>query len=494
MSKKIPFMRNIDIDIVNDNVDDIMEKARIKTIHCIEPTLNEFNNVKSIILEFIKKEKKIIYGGFAWNYLIKKINPSDAFYSNTSFTDVEFYSNKPIDDLKKLCDILYDNDFKFIQGKNAQHADTYTIFVNFIPYCDISYMPSNLYYTVMTENIDGFRLIHPKFIMVDLLRQFNDPLISFHRLDKNLKRGKLLIKNYPLELSTTQIIIPPLNANTIKLLYHLLPIVAKFKYIIFIGQIATNTFINPTQIINYNSCPVEIISTNLIKDVENIYNSIYKYFIDDNNSNEFINNFLLEQYYPFFQFTDKKAVFKLNGEIFLTIYGNNQKCITYHNITINIPSPSARAPPTEGKNISFPIKISTFNFNFMMTLINFHHAISEKNKHNQHLLDYIMFQLITSRNKYLDNNKKTILDQTLFEDFKVDCLGDPVCPKRSFFLQIKNRNLMQKSSIHPYFPEEHRNNFSSDSYSFKNYSGNIINNPIDLIYNLKKSSHIREKT
>jgi hypothetical protein len=479
MSKKIKFMRDKDIDTVNDNVDNIIEKARNREIQIIEPTLSEFKKVRSIILDFIKKERRIIYGGFAWNYLIKKVNPSDVFYSDTAYTDVEFYSNKPIEDVKKLCDILQDKGFKFIQGKSSQHEDTYTIFVNFTAYCDISYMPSNVYHAVMTENIDGLKLIHPKFIMVDILRQFNDPLTSFWRLDKNIKRGKLIIKNYPLELSTKTVDIPQLTKDTSKLVDYLLPNLIKSKYILFIGQIVFNTFANPNnnllkQTSTYDYTPIEIVSTNLAKDVETTYGIIFKYFMEMNKLDNFADKILLEQYYPFFQFTDKKAVFKYGGEVFLTIYGNNEKCIPFHDITL------------DHKTNSYPIKIGTFNFNFMMSLIKFHQAYADKNKPAKNLQDYIMYKLLTFRDKYFESNNKTVLDQTIFEDFKVNCLGDPISPMRKFMLSRRDRKLMPRSAIYPYDPEERRDNYPTDSYFFHNYSGNIINNPKDLIYNPKK--------
>lgn len=479
MSKKIQLMRDKDINTVNDNVNSIIEKARNREIQIIEPTLTEFKKVRTVILDYIKKQKRIIYGGFAWNYLVKKITPGDAFYTDTDYTDVEFYSNKPIEDVKKLCDILQDKGFKFIQGKSAQHDDTYTIFVNFTAYCDISYMPSNIYYSVMTEKIDGLRLIHPKFIMIDILRQYNDPLTSFWRLDKNIKRGRLIIKNYPLELSTKPIDIPKLNKETITLIDYLLPNLVKSKHILFIGNVAFNVFNNPNininkQISKYDNTAFEAVSTNISKDAEMAYYIIYKYFMDMNKLELFSDKILLEQFYPFFQFTDKKIVFKYGGEVFLTIYGNNKKCIPYHEISLS------------HNNILYPIRIGTFNFNFMMCLIKFHRAYIEKNKNNKNLLDFIMYKLLKSRDDFFETNNKTILDQTIFEDFKVDCLGEPESPMRKFMISRRCRKLLPRSAIYPYDPEERRDNYPIDSYFFENYSGNIINNPKDLIYNPKK--------
>ncbi len=481
MSSKLYFMRDKDINTVSENVDLIMEKARNREIQIIEPTLDEFKKVRSVVLDYIKKEKKIIYGGYAWNSLIKKVSPDDTFYSDTDYTDVEFYSNKPIEDVVKLCNLLQDKGFKFIQGKSAQHEDTYTIFVNFTAYCDISYMPSNVFYSAMTETIDGFRLIHPKFIMVDILRQFNDPMTSFWRLEKNIKRGKLMIKNYPMGFSTKPMNIKQLDIETASLVKYLIPHMVKSKSLLFIGQIANNAFFDPNpilskQISTYDSTLIEVVSTNASKDVEILYNLIIKYYLDKNMPNAFDSKILLEQHYPYFQFTDKKAVFKSNGETFLVIYGNNEKCIPYNEIKLSMDKQS------------FPIKIGTFNFVFMMNLVKYHQSLTDKNNAMTDLQDYLMYKLIQSRDGFLESNAKTVLDETIFEDFKVNCLGDPISPMRKFMMSRRDRRLMPRSAIQPYDPDEKRDNYPTDQYFFHNYSGNVINNPKDYIFNPAKSS------
>jgi len=491
MSKKIHLMREKDISIVNENIDTLMDKARNKEIQIIEPTLTEFKKIRQVILDFIKKEKRIIYGGYAWNNLIKKKNQSDVFYKETDYTDIEFYSNKPIEDMKNICDILYAKGYNFIQGKSAQHDDTYTIFVNFIGFCDISYMPSNIFYSVMTENVDGYKMIHPKFIFVDILRQFNDPMTSFWRLDKGVKRGKIMMKHYPIDfVDINDIDINDINLSKLsklstslssEIINEILPLICKMKDILFIGLIPFDAYINPNidilkQQVIYQKQPIELINTNVSKDVETIYNLIVKYYIDINKSEQFNDNILFEQYFPFFQFTDKKVIFKHNGETFLTIYGNNEKCIPYNEITLQL------------KQKNYKIKIGTFNLCFMYNLINFHQAYINKNIILTKLYDYLMAQMLEKRNIFLDDNNKTVLDETLFEDFKVNCIGTPISPMRKFMLSRKDRKLLPRSAIYPYDPEERKDDYPTDIYFFNNYSGNIINNPKEFIYNNKKIS------
>lgn len=479
MSKKITFMRDEDIVTVTNNVDSIIEKAHQKEINTIEPTIDEFTSVKQIILDFIRREKRIIYGGYGWNSLIKKVSPKDVFYKDTDFSDVEFYSNKPIEDLIKLCNIIHDKGYKFIQGKNAQHEESYKIFVNFQAYCDITYMPSNIFYSVMTETIDGLRIIHPKFIMVDILRQYNDPITSYWRLDKNLRRGKLMMKLYPLELKHTETKANELSSKSLNIIQYLLPLLTRIKSIIFGGYTAYNAYINPNKHIKkqtskYDSKIIELISCNIYEDVKFIYNEIYKYF-DTIHKHESLNDkILMEQYYPFFQFTDKKVVFKYDGEPFLIIYGNNEKCIPFNEIQL-----------IDDDNI-YPVKITTFNVTFMYILIKFHQGIAEKDRNACNLYDYMMYKLLTSRTKFLTDNNKTILDDTIFQDFKIDCLGEPISPLRKFMMKVKDRKLMPRSAIPPYDPEENDHDYPFDSYFFYNTSGNIINNPKDYVFNPKK--------
>lgn len=479
MSKKIPIMRDEDINIVNDNISTIIEKARKKEINIIEPTIEEFMGIKKIILDFVRKEKRIIYGGYGWNSLITKVSPKDAFYKDTDYADVEFYSNKPIEDVIKLCNILHDKGYKFVQGKNAQHDETYTIFVNFQGYCDITYMPSNIFYSVMTETINGLKIIHPKFIMVDILRQFNDPMTSYWRLDKNIRRGKIMMKHYPLEFNTSPVVINQLSKGSSDILENLIPSLSKLDSIIFTGTTAYNAYMNPQKSISkqtskYESNLLEIISTNQQKDVKLIYNNILKYFMEQNKGDSFNDKILMEQYYPFFQFTDKKVIFKYEGQTFLIIYGNNEKCIPYNEITLT------------SKNNIYPIKITTFNVTFMYMLIKYHQAYSEKDRNIQNLQDYLMSQMLTSRDTFLNEQKKNVLDETIFEDFKVNCLGEPVSPMRKFMMARRDRKLMPRSAIPPYDPEEHDRDFPFESYFFQNASGNVINNPRDLVFNLKK--------
>jgi hypothetical protein len=121
-----------DVDLIRKNIDMIKDDAMKKKLEIMEPTIIEFKEVYKVILEFIKKKKKIIYGGYAQNHLIKIKNKSDVFYKELDLADIEFYTYEPLQDVVELSDLLHSRKFKYVQGAEGVHNDTYKIFVNFI--------------------------------------------------------------------------------------------------------------------------------------------------------------------------------------------------------------------------------------------------------------------------------------------------------------------------------------------------------------------------
>jgi hypothetical protein len=168
----------------------------------IDPKIDEVTAINEIIKSFIIEKKRKIYGGFALNLLLTAKDKSLALYDAFDNPDIDFYSPEPLNDLKELCDRIYDAGFKQVIGQEAQHKETYSIYVNYQLYCDISYMPNNIYKKTRFINTNGFTLIHPWFAMIDYFRMFTDPMVSYWRLEKHYERYMLLQKTYPLPLIT----------------------------------------------------------------------------------------------------------------------------------------------------------------------------------------------------------------------------------------------------------------------------------------------------
>ena len=116
-----------DVDIIKSNIYDIQDNAMVKYKTTYEPTYAEYKEVQKAILTFISDRKKIIYGGYGQNLLIKVKNKEDAFYKETDTPDIEFYSEEPLKDIIELSNYLYKKEFKHIQATGGIHPKSWAL-------------------------------------------------------------------------------------------------------------------------------------------------------------------------------------------------------------------------------------------------------------------------------------------------------------------------------------------------------------------------------
>ena len=135
-----------DVELMDKYIDELTKKAKKKKMVLIEPYEDEIKKVSSIILKYVRENKRKIYGGYALNLLIKEKSPDDAIYSEEDIPDIDFYSPDPLNDLVKICNLLYQSGFKPVRGSEALHKETYSIRVNTQLYCDI-YMFRGIFIT-----------------------------------------------------------------------------------------------------------------------------------------------------------------------------------------------------------------------------------------------------------------------------------------------------------------------------------------------------------
>ena len=431
------------MNLIEEKIDDIIFEARKYALeNVLEPSLDEYKQVMKIILDFITINRRIIYGGYGWNELIIRKKPEDRIYSKEKIEqpDIEFYSFKPIHDLVFLCNELNDKGFKFVRAESAQHHETYSIFVNQLGYCDITYMPKFIFDKMPTMKVNNLNISHPKFILIDIMRQYNDPMTSYWRLKKNLLRANTLLTHYPLETrgkftkfkidDSTKRILDFIRKNVIigsKLLvfgYY------GYNYYKFKGNDKKEELYVPYY---------DVISTNLIEDVVKIKETLQNYE----------SSILIEEYHKFFQFLDNRISFKFNNRIVLNIYGNNEMCIPYYFVEkkkINI--------------VTFPYMVQTLLIKHIYYHIN-------NNKLESHNFDYLLEDIIKIRNNYLKKNKKTILDDTPFQEFRIECMGKTTEPSRKFRLSVAEK-LMKKERIKFRYDPNVDKNLNPDKMIFDN--------------------------
>lgn len=439
-----------DIDKIKSNITDIQDLALLTYKKNYEPNLDENKEVYKLVIEFIKKKKRIIYGGFAQNHLIKIKNENDAFYREVDTPDIEFYSFEPIVDLIELCDFLKSKNLKYVEGTEGIHEGTYKIFVNFINYCDITYLPKNIYNGCRTIINNDLIFAHPYFLYIDFYRVFTDPLTSYWRLDKSFNRFLKLIKHYPiLKVENNNILIQPTDSKILRFIRK--HIIHDSKYII-IGKYAYNYFIKKMSDPVINIDFYEIITSNYEEDIIKILDILKTQYNTD-----------FKEFTPFFEFFDKRIEFYINNKCVLKVYGNNDRCIVFKH--------------SDKKKCNF----GTFQIVVLYLLSNYNYNIINKNNKDAITCINLIYNIIQLRNKYLDKHNITVLDKSPFEEFIINCIGKPVDLIRESRINIKNK---KKKGLKMKFKYEPGNIAGKiPNYNFENVSGNEILNKRKLNIN-----------
>ncbi len=454
--------REEDLVKIEENYDKIRNESAKEYKTYYEPTLTEISNVYKAIKNFIKKNKRIVYGGFAQNMLIKIKNPDDvfyteidgAFYNLPDIADIEFYSPTPVADLIALTEELYSQGFKHIEGKEGLHGETYKIFVNFDNYCDISYMPQHVFNNLPVVEIDGIKCAEPHFMLVDAYRVLTDPMTSYWRIDKSIKRFQKILKYYPIDDKHYE---SPLQIKTFAnedVLKYVKKFIKKSKLIV-VGLYAYNYFakkVSDKLVINVPY--YELISTELEKDGKHIYKHLV---------HKFGNKITTKEYYPFCEFLDRRIEYYYNGNLILKLYGNNHRCIVYNF--------------SDKKKTHF----GTYNLVMMYLFFEYYYNFINRNNQNTELLKKIIGKFYKLRNVYLTQKNITVLDDSPFKDFTFKCYGVPLDVKRSALLE--GLEMFKKGKRKFKYNPSGKPGKSPD-FSFANSSGNQIVNEKYLV--LKK--------
>lgn len=458
------------MELLIENIDSILDKvkdARIKYYDDVASD-NDIKNVFAVINDYIKKKKRKIYGGYAINEYIKAKNPKDRIYNEEKYSssyqanlahpfgkkphDIDFYSTKPIDDVYAICNELHDKGFKYVMGRDAMHKETYSIYVKGILFCDITYVPTNIYNKIPFDEIDGIIYTHPHWIMIDFLRIFNDPLQSYWRFKNDVyQRLYLLEKYYPL-ISSKNIKQQQYNAKALALIDNYLK---NKTTTIALGYYVYKYYSDLTNIKYKFEIPfIEFISINYKQDGEDLMELLKNKFGDD--------SVTFEEYYPFFQFTGQYV------EIFVD---NIKVCVIYHYNNKSLPY------------IDIPIKgdfvrIGTFTLVYQHLLINMMHSRANNDKDNKQAYNTIITRIFEMRKAFLKN--KTIFDKTPFQEFVVDTIGMSITPQMARQISINYKKSKGKPISFKYDPSEMR--LETSQYIFKNSSGNKINNTNNLMF------------
>jgi len=443
--------REKDIYDININLDKIKNDAAMVQKENYEPTLNENTKVYKAIQNYIKKNNRIVYGGFAQHLLIKKKNYNDGIYTeidNVCFNfpevaDMEFYSPQPLIDIVNLTNELYNMNFKYVEAKEAIHGKTYKIYVNMINYCDFTYMPINIYNNMPVIIVNNFNCCHPHFMMVDAYRILNDPLTSYWRLEKPIKRFQQVLKYYPITENNSYFNFGELKNEKSKLdiLRYLIKKIFHKKKLIIVGQYGYNYYIKKHKVLISH---YEVISANFKKNIKYIYKKLKKNF----------GNIKVIHYYPFYEFIGYSVEFYYNNNLILKVLDNYDRCIVYNY--------------SEKKKTYF----GTNNLVFMHLLFNYFYFYIFRSDESKFYLNLIK-NFYNYKREFLDNNNITVINKSPFQDFTLKCHGIHIDPLRKSYILGKQKIKRKKTFKFTYIPDGSKKKLE---YEYDNITGNKIKN------------------
>lgn len=503
-----------------------MKDAERMSMTTVEPTLQRRKDIVRVVKEHVRKMKRKVYGGVAINEFIRLKNEADAFYDDDlDVPDIDFYSPDPVADLKAICLALKNIGISPVEGREAQHVDTFTIFACYWKCCDISYMPKIVYNRIPTDVLpDGLQYVRPSFMFIDFLRIINDPLMSYWRLDKNFPRFAKLQRFYPMEAPTKRI--PDIHATAVKvfggvpaknelvarILRDFLPgssavIVGCTAYHALMSVAAsgssrttsaTSTSINRITV-HESAGLLELLTVEYPADVAKLYDII----------KAVVPGVLYQEYHPFYDFLGHRGHFLTpDGELLLRVFDNKHKCVPFMELPVAVPAyqnqnqdqsqnqnqnqnQSQNQNPQNPQNQSassetVQARVGTFTVIVMFMMIMRFRVRVENNGTPLdalavHMYDNIVSNMYQVRNAYLKKHGATILDDTPFKEFVMPCVGEAMHALRinQLMQEIRYRKYQFRGiKYNPYKNTE----LNVEDFKFLNTSGNIINAPKDKLF------------
>ena len=471
-----------DLEAFDEEIENVIDEIKLVQFNAFDPSRDEINKVTQIVHEFIAKYKRKIYGGYAVNFLLKDKNKKDAIYDDLQIPDIDFYSPDPICDLKILCNILYKAGCRDIEGKEAYHKETYSIFVNRQNYIDISYVPKNIYHRMPFVEIQNMNMTHPHFILIDYYRMLTDPLASYWRIKKTLPRIYKLLNHYPLlKLNKPLPDLIKLWKPQTNELENILGTVKTFlctrSSLIVFGLSTYNYLLNISEIwkkdkkFSFINVPYyEFISENYKTDVQDLIDLLKKTHTNG--------KFKIVEHYPFFQFYGYNVRVYYDDMLIFWACDIYKKCLPYQEVPIiSIKSNKVTDVSTN------KIRIGSFPLIVMMNLIvTIYHRVSRDNsKMNMHQI--LTSHLFIMRDYYFKTRNKTLMDESIFQEFNITCIGPKINPPREAFEERENKKKDKTKKSYSFkFVPNGINTDESSTYRFQNTSGNPVNKTRDLYF------------
>lgn len=402
---------------LNDALDDINEQVRKGELRHA-PNQQDRQVMTQMILDFVSKKNRVIYGGYALNMLIcKASNNRETIYSKIDFPDVEFYTPSLKADVRDICDLFYTK-FNNVTAEEGVHPATFVVKVEFVNVLDVTFIPLPLFETIPSVKIRGVNIVSPEFAMVDIFRVYSFPINNFFRLHKTFTRANLLLKYYPLSFKEN----PQKGSPSGKEVFEYLVKNKVFSdKMILTCQTAQNLYCREAGIPEDEIVlPIIAVSVSYDNDIKRLRNLL------KGNTRSFL---------PFTELLGRKTVFTHEGRDMLMVIEQQDMCLSFI---------KARG-----------LKITTTQSTAFFTLCLVYQNMVHKRQKEVKFFRRVMQRLTEAKRSYFQKNtSKKVTSPGIFQEFVVDCEGEAVSVFRKFGMERRKRIKDAQVIKYRYTPEE----------------------------------------
>jgi hypothetical protein len=434
----------------------VVERAKELQGQLMVPRTPERVRVSEIIDDFLRSRKRIVYGGRALHAHLKNAGSSELFYGDDpSDNDIEFYSYRAMDDVVELCKALHKEGVPHVEAKLALHDDTYTINANYRKYCDVTYMPRNLYDCVPRLEIEGIAYVHPHFALIDYVRMLGDPIMSHFRLQKGLYRIDVLSRTFPMSPPSPDAPRQVASARDADVVAFL----SRDPRVAFAGSVAYEAYCEAA-----GRVPLETRMSRVVEfyasDFKDVVSSLLDHLADK--------DVRYQEHHRFFDFWGRRGFIFCGERLIAVAYDARHRaipCIEHSGRLI----------------VAFPVALA--------------HAMifkawSDVQGESSADAVEVVRDLVDMRKAHSDATEGRGMFEGPFREFVLDrFLGTPVHPMHIKHERNRERERRKRPVVYKYRPTQKDQDFLRE-FSFDNTSGNAVRGERDAIVRPRKKENI----
>lgn len=176
-----------------------VEHGEIVNLYENVPKLDTMRKMNRVVEDYLKKTKRIIYGGTAIDALLKAKGFS-VRKEGDALIDYDFYSPLYEVDTITIANELCEKGYKYVRRLSAIHPYTFRVGAEFATefIADVTYVPSKVYSKLPKINIGDYYYIDPQFAKIDLYKSVTNPHTNVVRWVKSYKRLTAMENLYPI--------------------------------------------------------------------------------------------------------------------------------------------------------------------------------------------------------------------------------------------------------------------------------------------------------